>query len=65
MTRFTDSPYETLMTQKPRAGKPSHCASSLPSSHPCYGCSRAGQTCVGLCHREMADYLKKRKKTHE
>lgn len=61
MTRFTDSPFERMMTQKPSGGDHPRRATSLPKDHPCYGCSHAGQTCVGLCHREMLHYLKERK----
>ena len=37
---------------------------SLPKSHPCYGCGNYGQPCVGVCHREMERWLKKRRKTN-
>ena len=38
MTRFTDSPYERMMTRRPEGGKETSRPPSLPHSHPCYGC---------------------------
>lgn len=61
MTRFTSSPYERMMTQKPGGGDNHRPVPALPKDHPCYGCSRAGETCVGLCHREMLAYLNGRR----
>ena len=66
MTRFTDSPFEKMMTQKPtgRAEKP--CPSSLPHDHPCYGCGNYdGSPCVGLCAKKMNTWLKERRKNRE
>ena len=64
MTRFTDSPYERMMTRRPESGKDTSRPLSLPKSHPCYGCGNYGQPCVGVCHREMERWLKKRRKTN-
>lgn len=36
MTRFTDSPYERMMTRRPEGGKETSRPPSLPHSHPCY-----------------------------
>lgn len=61
MTRFTDSPFEYMMTQKPQAGRlsnaeppplpPDHLADDLRS---CYGCGYGnGRPCVGFCMKEI------------
>ncbi|MCI7640108.1 MAG: hypothetical protein MSS60_09840 [Clostridiales bacterium] len=63
MTQFTNSPYEKMMTQKPSGGGIPRRVPSLPKDHPCYGCSRVGQTCVGICHREMLALLNGRRKS--
>ncbi len=62
MTRFTDSPYERMMTQKPSGGGKPH-RITLPKTHPCYGCVFANQVCVGICHRELLAQLNGRRKT--
>ena len=62
MTRFTDSPYERMMTRRPEGGKETSRPPSLPHSHPCYGCGNYGSPCVGICHREMERWLKERKR---
>ena len=46
MTRFTDSPFERMMTQKPEGRKKTSRPPSLPKSHPCYGCGNYGRPCV-------------------
>lgn len=38
MTRFTDSPYEPMMTRRPEGGKAASRPPSLSPGHPCYGC---------------------------
>ena len=50
MTRFTDSPFERMMTQIPRSrpGKP---PPTPPKDHPCHGCKRYGEGCVLPCYR--------------
>ena len=66
MTRFTDSPYERMMTRSPEGGKETSRPSSLPPSHPCYGCGNYGQPCVGFCHRQLTAWLRERRnKNHE
>ena len=60
MTRFTDSPYERMMTRRPEGGKETSRPPSLPHSHPCYGCGNYGSPCVGICHREMERWLKEK-----
>lgn len=63
MTRFTDSPFEQMMTKKPEGGgKNSRPSSVLPKDHPCYGCGNAGQTCVGICQKQLNQYLLERRK---
>ena len=66
MTRFTDSPYERMMTRRPKGGKETSRPSSLPPSHHCYGCGNYGQPCVGFCHRQLTAWLRERRnKNHE
>ena len=38
MTRFTDSPYERMMTQVPTERREVHGPPALPPGHPCHGC---------------------------
>lgn len=45
-----------MMTQVPGGGDTPH-RPTLPKDHPCYGCSFAGQVCVGICHRELLTQL--------
>jgi hypothetical protein len=52
MTRFTDSPYERMMTQKQEAQNQPQ-PPALPEDHPCYGCGNYGRPCVGICIREL------------
>ena len=59
MTRFTDSPYERMMTRRPEGGKETSRPPSLPHSHPCYGCGNYGRPCVGICHRKCPDGSKR------
>lgn len=58
MTRFTDSPYERMMTRRTEGGKETSRPPSLPPSHPCYGCGNYGSPCVGFCHRELTRQMK-------
>lgn len=55
MTRFTDSPFEYMMTQKPQRGRLSNVEPPpLPPAHPCYGCGYSnGRPCVGFCMKEI------------
>ena len=64
MTRFTDSPYEPMMTRRPEGGKAASRPPSLSPGHPCYGCGnyRPGQPCVGFCHKELTAWLRERRK---
>ena len=64
MTRFTDSPFEPMMTRRPEGGKAASRPPSLSPGHPCYGCGtyRPGQPCVGFCHKELTAWLRERRK---
>ena len=62
MTRFTDSPYERMMTRRPEGGRETSRPHSLSHNHPCYGCGSYGSPCGGICHREMERWLKERKR---
>lgn len=64
MTRFTDSPYEYLMMQKPYAEKG---AGPGQTPHPpgseCAGCPYGkGQPCIGVCMKKLIPAPKKRGK---
>ena len=67
MTRFTDSPYEPMMTRRPEDGRDTSRPPSLSSGHPCYGCGnyQYGQPCVGVCQRELTRWLRERKRKNE
>ena len=60
--RFTDSPYERMMTQVPTERREVHEPPALPPNHPCYGCPY-GRTapCLGVCYRKL---MQKRSDTH-
>ena len=62
LTRFTDSPYERMMTRRPEAGRKLPVPPTLSPGHPCYGCGnyRDGQPCVGFCHRQLTAWLRER-----
>ena len=55
MTRFTDSPYERMMTQPPEGRQEAPAPPALPPGHPCYGCPY--RPCMGVCYRKL---MKKR-----
>ncbi|MFQ6806621.1 MAG: hypothetical protein ACLRT5_18750 [Lachnospiraceae bacterium] len=68
MTRFTNSPYERMMTHRPEGGKETSRPPSLSPGHPCYGCGNYNPTqpCVGFCHRQLTAWLHERRmKNHE
>ncbi|WP_270496437.1 hypothetical protein [Eisenbergiella porci] len=66
MTRFTDNPLESMMMKKPGGGSNhSRRLEPLPPTHPCHGCGNAGQHCVGICQREMNQFLKRRRTKNE
>ena len=54
MMRFTDSPYERLMTQVPAGRKGPPPPPVRPPSHPCEGCPYGKNAlCIGVCLREL------------
>jgi len=62
MTRFTDSPYEYMMSQKPHAERTQEKA---PQAHAtdnkCEGCAYGqGRRCVGICMKDLIASSKKR-----
>ncbi len=65
MTRFTDNPYESMMTRRPEDGREISRPPSLPKSHPCYGCGNNGRPCIGFCHRELERQLKRSRKARK
>ena len=63
MTRFTDSPYERMMTRRPEGGKETSPSSFFtPTATPAMVAGSYGSPCVGICHREMERWLKERKR---
>ena len=54
MPRFTDSPYEKMMQQKPTTGRAASRPPSFPPGHPCRHCPYGKNgPCVGICYREL------------
>lgn len=52
--RFTDSPYEKLMTQIPRGRGAADTPPPFPSKHLCHGCPYGRDApCVGICYRTL------------
>ena len=52
--RFTDSPYELMMSQKPDERREPEPPAQFPKGHPCYGCSfLRGSPCMGICYRKL------------
>lgn len=49
--RFTNSPFEKLMTRIPPAPKPDP-PPKPPKDHFCHGCARYGLGCVRPCYRD-------------
>lgn len=59
--RFTNSPFERMMQQRPTGGGVPRPA-PLPRTHPCHGCgSYKGMKCVGPCYRDLIIKPKERK----
>lgn len=55
MTRFTDSPYERLMTQVP-PGRETPRFPARPPGHPCHGCPYGRDApCVGICYKKLME----------
>ena len=63
MTRFTDSHYEYLMTQKPYVGKEVDAGPvPRPPGSRCAGCPYGkGQSCIGMCMKKLILPAKKRR----
>ena len=54
MTRFTNSPYERMMTQVPTETREAHGPPAYPPGHPCHGCSYGRHApCLGICYRKL------------
>lgn len=53
MTWFTDSPFERMMREVPKAQPPEPVPQkAAPKGHPCYGCGQYGAICVRPCYRD-------------
>lgn len=63
MTRFTDSPYEYLMTQKPHVGKKEDAGPApCPPGSRCAGCPYGKErSCIGVCIKKLILSTKKRR----
>ena len=54
MIRFTDSPYERMMTQKPVVGREAREPPAHPPDHPSHGCAKCRDApSLGLCYKKM------------
>ena len=54
MIRFTDSPYERMMTQVPIETREAHGPPVRPPDHPCYGCPYGRDApCIGICYKKL------------
>ena len=54
MIRFTDSPYERMMTQVPTEPREAHGPPVRPPDHPCYGCPYGRDApCIGICYKKL------------
>ena len=52
--RFTDSPYERMMTQVPHGIREALGPPDRPPDHPCYGCPYGQNApCLGICYRKL------------
>ena len=52
--RFTDSPYERMMTQIPTETREAHGPPVRPPDHPCYGCPYGRDApCIGICYKKL------------
>ena len=59
--RFTDSPYERLMTQTPPGREKAPAPPVRPPGHPCHGCPYGRDApCLGICYKKLL----KRSDTH-
>ena len=59
--RFTDSPYERLMTQTPPGREKAPASPVRPPGHPCHGCPYGRDApCLGICYKKLL----KRSDTH-
>lgn len=66
MARFTDSPYEYMMTQKPSARQERE--TGPPPSRPdkCRGCPYGcGRPCVGICMKDLMSGMGRKRRSHE
>lgn len=55
MTRFTDSAYEMMMTQKPHTGRQTETEPPrYPPGHKCHGCPYGrDRPCLGMCMKDL------------
>ena len=54
MIRFTDSPYDRMMTQGPAETREAHGPPVRPPDHPCYGCPYGRDApCIGICYKKL------------
>ncbi len=66
MARFTDSPYEYMMAQKPSARQERD--TGPPSGQPekCRGCPYGiSRPCVGFCMKDLLSGTRKKRRKHE
>lgn len=52
--RFTDSPFERMMTQRPAPSRAAPASPVHPPGHPCYRCPYGlNAPCVGICYKNL------------
>lgn len=52
--RFTDSPFERMMAQRPAPTRAAPASPVHPPGHPCYRCPYGGYApCVGICYKNL------------
>ncbi|NBJ95064.1 hypothetical protein D5281_21505 [bacterium 1xD42-62] len=52
--RFTNSPFERMMTQRPSPGRAAPASPVHPPGHPCHRCPYGlNAPCVGICYKNL------------
>lgn len=66
MGRFTDSPYEYMMTEQPSSGQARETRTAPVLSDKCQGCPYGrARPCVGFCLKDLMADIGKKRRSHE
>ena len=66
MGRFTDSPYEYMMTEQPSSGQARETGTAPVLSDKCQGCPYGrARPCVGFCLKDLMADIAKKRRSHE